>query len=241
MPLCKVGNCDRDAVTRGWCPAHYKRWLRHGDPLLGAKPQRRRCTVVDCPHAAEARGLCHGHLLRLLRTGDWPLDLLSSRKRSFCSVLDCDRWAHANSVCPTHYRRLIKHGDLRADEPVKTALGIGFLNHGYRIVPIPRELRHLTNGKTPAEEHRLVMAMHLGRSLEREEVVHHRNGVRTDNRIENLELWSKAQPSGQRIEDKVQFALDLLRRYRPELLAESMTPPIPSQVAPTEFESAFPA
>lgn len=175
--------------------------------------------MAACPNSAEAKGLCHGHFLRFLRTGDWPVDLLSTRERKACSVPGCDRLAHANSICPTHYRRLTKHDDLKTDEPIKTVLGLGFLKHGYRIVPIPREIRHLTNGKTPAEEHRLVMALHLGRPLQPDEVVHHRNGVRTDNRIENLELWSTAQPKGQRTEDKVAFALELLRRYRPDLLA----------------------
>jgi hypothetical protein len=110
---------------------------------------------------------------------------------------------------------------MRATAPIRTPQGLGFLKHGYRVVPIPRDLRHLTSGKTPAEEHRFVMAMHLGRALLPDEVVHHRNGVRTDNRIENLELWSTAQPSGQRTEDKVAFAVDVLRRYRPDLLVES--------------------
>jgi hypothetical protein len=242
MPLCAIDDCDRDAISREWCSTHYKRWLRHGDPNLGAKPRKRKCTVADCPNFAEAKGLCHGHYLRLLRTGKWPMDLLSLRLRTLCSVPNCDRLAHANGICPTHYRRLADRGNLRADEPINTVAGLGFLNHGYRVVPIRRELRHLTNGKTPAEEHRFLMAMHLGRPLFPDEVVHHRNGVRTDNRIENLELWSTAHPSGQRTQDKVAFAVDILRRYRPDLLSASASTPEPTAlVAPTEFESAFPA
>lgn len=69
-------------------------------------------------------------------------------------------------------------------------------------------------------EHTLVMSRKLGRPLIKGENVHHLNGVRNDNRPENLELWSRVQPPGQRVEDKVAWAIEILQTYRPELLKE---------------------
>jgi hypothetical protein len=89
---------------------------------------------------------------------------------------------------------------------------------GYVMVRVPEHPR-ASGGYV--FEHILAMEEHLGRRLEGDENVHHKNGVKDDNRIKNLELWCGPQPSGARVSDLVEWATELLTKYAPERLSRA--------------------
>jgi hypothetical protein len=218
---CEEPSCDRDVYARQWCGMHYKRWLRTGSPVRGERP--RWCRVPGCERDAKSRGWCHAHYQQWRRHGDESA-LRPLRTPGPCDVEGCDRQRYARAYCSTHYKRLVLTGDVRHEDPIRVVTGEGFEQRGYWITPVPRDDRWLVNGASKIAEHRLVMARHLGRPLHTDESVHHRNGIRDDNRLENLELWSSSHPSGQRVSDKVRWAAQLLERYAPELLRHGETP-----------------
>lgn len=92
---------------------------------------------------------------------------------------------------------------------------------GYMIVKVGKDYPGaLKNGWIL--EHRYIMEQHLGRSLARHEHVHHKNGDRFDNHLENLELWTiaKKDPPGQRQMDR---AKDLVMKMHPEQRGEFLS------------------
>ena len=133
-----------------------------------------------------------------------------------CRVDGCERAFYARQLCPMHYQRFKIHGD-----PTQTLVpnrgSRRELRDGYVYLYRPDDPRARSTGYIA--EHRLVMSDQLGRDLLPHENVHHINGDRADNRPLNLELWSTSQPPGQRVNDKVQWAIELLKLYHPEALA----------------------
>lgn len=163
--------------------------------------------LLSCRHCGRdiyCKKMCRSHYDKWRAHGD-PL---WQRVKLECSVSGCENIHEAKGYCCSHYNRWKKHGD-----PLGGKYKVGRHNkYGYIIIFMPGHPNaYKSDGRIL--EHRYVMSECLGRPLLKNEQVHHKNGNRSDNRIKNLELWSTSQPPGQRVEDKVEWAREILKLY----------------------------
>ena len=120
---------------------------------------------------------------------------------SVCTVQNCGRNAVARGYCNAHYLRFKKYGNPKAGQSIgdksgelnpKWRGGVSKMPDGRVLVYCPNHPFVSVAGKYVLR-YRLVMEKHLGRYLQPDEIVHHKNGIKDDDRIENLEILKQSE------------------------------------------------
>lgn len=174
---------------------------------------RNICIIEDCYEYVKGNGYCKSHYEKDRKYGDPLHQGLIGRPpnpRKTCSVTDCTKVSEALGFCVAHYTKFRRFGDPLGSKPREVKYGR--TESGERITSEGYVDAKDDEGKW-VREHKLVMESVIGRELYPHEQVHHMNGQRDDNRIDNLELWSISQPPGQRVTDKIEWAISYLEQY----------------------------
>lgn len=169
------------------------------------------CSFDKCNKKVYAKILCQSHYKMQLRGEQLkPLRSREASRPKTCSFDKCEKPHKGNGLCSGHNYQMKKFGslkELKTNHPGEW--GQWYVNgSGYLM-----RTKTVNKVRISQLQHRYLMEQKIGRPLLDNENVHHINGIRTDNRLENLEIWVSSQPSGQRVKDLVDWAKDILERY----------------------------
>ena len=183
--ICSIENCERQVSRRGLCAKHYKALSESGElPLRRPDGVKNLiCEVEGCNKPQLAKGLCQNHYMLQRKYGRTHLIRRPNGVKNIpCEVEGCSKPGFCKGLCEEHYNRLRTYGRL---ERIHAPAGSVWISTGgYKTVTY--------NGKQILV-HRLIMEEQIQRPLKPEEIVHHINGDKLDNRIENLEIMTNSE------------------------------------------------
>lgn len=129
------------------------------------------------------------------------------REKDTCDFEDCTRRYTHKGLCKAHYNQMMKKQTLRPLRPHTLKEEDVVWRPDKKGYMISRAKSVTQNRRNTAKQHIYVMEQHLGRKLLPNESVHHKNGIKADNRLNNLELWTVPPLKGQRVEDLLDWII----------------------------------